>query len=732
MKTPCRAGIAGLLLALTASAASAQTPTPRPVLGGPLSVPLPLFPADNWWNQDVSAAPIDPRSAAMIAFVNNGTTPGRRLHPDFGGIADPATQSAYGIPYIVVGSGQPKKAVQFEYWDESDGVNMSTGVGFPFYPIPDEAITQPYWIEGGPPGNVDVGGDRHMLIIDKDNNHLYELFALHWDGVEWRAGSGAFFNMNTNNRRPEGWTSADAAGLAILPGLVRYDEVFGTSAILHAFRVTVRATNGHVYPGSHTACGACPMDALPMGARLRLKASKDLSGYTPEMRRIFQAMKTYGLIVADNGSDMYISGTHDTRWNNDVLNPAFRSLNASDFDVIQLGWRPTGPTPTPTSTPTPRPTSTPTATSAPTITPTPTATPIPTSTPTPRPRPAGPTVLVNGSSAPITVAPGVTVTVAVSGGPAFRHDWVGQYVSTAVHPGNPFLAWKYLNNTQVAPATGTSAASLTFAMPSAPGTYNFRFFQNDAYTLLATSPLVTVSGGPAPTATPTAVPGGPTVLVNGSSSPLTVALGATVNVAVSGGPAFRHDWVGQYVSTAVHPTNPFVAWKYLNNTQVAPAAGMSAATLTFVMSSAGTYNFRFFQNDGYTLLATSAAITVGGTAPTATPTPRPTPPAGAAVLVNGSAAPITVTRGASVTVAVSGGPALPLDWVGQYVSTAVHPGQPFLAWKYLSNTQAPPASGLASATLTFTMPTTPGSYNFRFFRDDGYVLLATSPTVTVP
>lgn len=150
------------------------------------------------------------------------------------------------------------------------------------------------------------------------------------------AGSGAFFDLTRNDRRPETWTSADAAGLAIVPGLVRYDEAFGAAEIGHAFRVTVRATNGYVYPASHRAGSAA--GALPMGARLRLKASKDLSGYRPEVQRIFRAMQRHGLIVADNGSDLYVSGTYDTRWDNGVLNPAFSSLAASDFDVITLGY----------------------------------------------------------------------------------------------------------------------------------------------------------------------------------------------------------------------------------------------------------------------------------------------------------------------------------------------------------------------------------------------------------
>jgi hypothetical protein len=304
-------------------------------LGGPLPGPLPLFPADNWWNADISAAPLDPNSSAYISFINNGSV--RRVHPDFGGDVSPGSVQNYGMPYVVVDGTTPKKSVTFQYSSESDGVNHTTGASFPFYPIPDEAITQPHWVEGGEPGNVDLrsSSDRHLLIVDRDNRHLYELYNVFYDGAQWRAGSGAFFDLVSNARRPDGWTSADAAGLAILPGLVRYDEVFGTGEIRHAFRVTVRATNGYVYPASHRA-GSQP-GALPMGARLRLKASRDLSGFTPEIQKIFRAMQRYGLIVADNGSDLYVTGTYDTRWNNSVLNPAFHALSANDFEVVRLG-----------------------------------------------------------------------------------------------------------------------------------------------------------------------------------------------------------------------------------------------------------------------------------------------------------------------------------------------------------------------------------------------------------
>jgi hypothetical protein len=315
-----------LLSATVAWAQPAQT-------GGALPA---LFPADNWWNTDISSAPVDPHSAGYIAFVGSDV----RLHPDFGGDSDPFPE-IYGMVYIVVPGTQPLVPVTFvEYGDESDAGAPGRPSG---YPIPDEAKTQAKWIEGGYPGNADPGGDRHMLIVDRDHHLLFELYHARWNTARsrWEAGSGAVFPLDSNLRRPAGWTSADAAGLAILPGLVRYDEAFGPGPIRHAFRFTVEASNGYAFPASHDAGGST--GALPMGGRLRLKAGKDISGYPPEVQKIFQAMKTYGLIVADNGTNLYITGTYDTRWNNDVLNPAFASLKASDFEVIQPGWKPSAP-----------------------------------------------------------------------------------------------------------------------------------------------------------------------------------------------------------------------------------------------------------------------------------------------------------------------------------------------------------------------------------------------------
>jgi hypothetical protein len=290
-----------------------------------------VFPVTNWWNLDISAAPVAPQSAAMINWISGrtggNTTATRTMHPDFG-------PPPYGIPYVVVDGTQPRVPVTWvAYGNQSD-----SGIpGLPGYPIPDEARTQPNYIEGAVAGGG-TSGDRHLLLIDRDRWVLYETYATRWNATQsrWEAQSGAIFNLNTNDRRPEGWTSADAAGLAIFPGLIRYDEVNGPSEITHAIRVTTRATNGYVWPASHTA--GSTSGAPPMGTRLRLKAGRDISGFPAQMQKIFRAMKKYGLIVADNGTDMYVTGTMDPRWNNGVLNPAFHALTADDFEVIELGW----------------------------------------------------------------------------------------------------------------------------------------------------------------------------------------------------------------------------------------------------------------------------------------------------------------------------------------------------------------------------------------------------------
>jgi hypothetical protein len=325
---PLRTGLFASVFVASVAVLSAALP---PALGGTLAGRS-VFPLNNWWNIDITSAPVDPNSAAYINFISGRTasnpTAKRKVHDDFG-------PSPYGIPYVVVSGDQPLVTPTWTaYGDESDNGAPGRPAG---YPIPDEAKTLPNYIEGAVPGGG-TSGDRHMLIVDRDHWLLFETAGTFWDAAlnRWDADCGAVFNLSTNDRRPAGWTSADAAGLAIFPGLVKYEEAFGTTDITHAFRVTVRATNGYVWPASHRA--GSTTGALPMGGRLRLKASKDLSGYPPEIQRIFRAMQRYGLIVADNGSDMYVTGMMDPRWDNNTLNPAFSSLTADDFDVIQLGW----------------------------------------------------------------------------------------------------------------------------------------------------------------------------------------------------------------------------------------------------------------------------------------------------------------------------------------------------------------------------------------------------------
>lgn len=324
------------LLLLGVAAASCSTTSPEdaelPVLNEELAGPI--FPSDNWWNLDVSTAPLDPASDDLIDWICDRGGPadpcGARLHPDFG-------PPPYGIPYIGVGGDQPLESVTFVlYGSQSDDGAPGRPAG---YPIPEAARREAGWIEGGVAGGGS-SGDRHLIVVERDRRLLFELWATRWnDGAgRWEAGSGAVFALDGNARRPEGWTSADAAGLAILPGLVKAHEVLSGDEIRHAFRVTVRDTDGLVWPASHEA-GDEP-GAPPMGTRLRLKAGVDVSGHPAEMRRVFDAMKRYGLIVADNGSDMYVQGTMDPRWDNDVLNPAFHGLRADDFEVIELGWRP--------------------------------------------------------------------------------------------------------------------------------------------------------------------------------------------------------------------------------------------------------------------------------------------------------------------------------------------------------------------------------------------------------
>lgn len=339
------AAASGLVVALIASPSEAQTSgcagAPAAVHCG--AVEVPLFPADNWWNVPVASAPLDPRSAAIIGWI--GTT--RGMHPDFGGDDTENPPAIYGMVHFSVPGTQPLVQVPFDYPD-SDAGAPGRPAG---YPIPPEAKTNVRWIEGGYAGNADVGGDKHMLIVDRDNRLLFELWDLRCEptgspSCSWAAGSGAAWSLEANARRTFGWTSADAAGLAILPGLVRYAEVYSGSPIAHAFRVTTRGVNGFVYPASHDATTSTNANAPALGTRLRLKSSFTISSYPSgataadraAMDRVVAAMKTYGLIVADTGSDMYVSGAYDTRWNNGIWNPFFAAVRAGDFEVVEQGW----------------------------------------------------------------------------------------------------------------------------------------------------------------------------------------------------------------------------------------------------------------------------------------------------------------------------------------------------------------------------------------------------------
>lgn len=306
------AGATAVLTAICLVSRSAPQKT-RPDLGANASLHgKRLFPADNAWNRDVSRDPADPNSDALIASIGLQ----KPLHPDFGTVWNGAP---IGIPYVVVSGAQAKQAVRFEYADESDAGP---------YPIPPNPP-----IEGGEKSD----GDRHILMLDRDNWKLYELFSAHRDGAGWRAGSGAIFDLKSNKQRPAGWTSADAAGLPILPGLVRYDEVVEEGEITHALRFTiVHSRRAYVAPATHFASRSNNPNLPPMGMRVRLKANVDVSGFPKEAQVILRALKKYGMIVADNGSDWFLSGAPDMRWNDDNLN-TLKRVRGRDFEVVKMG-----------------------------------------------------------------------------------------------------------------------------------------------------------------------------------------------------------------------------------------------------------------------------------------------------------------------------------------------------------------------------------------------------------
>ncbi|APR87643.1 hypothetical protein A7982_12992 [Minicystis rosea] len=271
--------------------------------GGVPSTACSVFPTDNWWNTDISKADVDPLSDAYIKSMGESVA----LHPDFG--------TEYGIPYQYVDSSVTKSPVTFDYDDESDPGP---------YPIPNDPL-------------IEDGGDRHILMIHSQECVLYELFAADHEADGWYAGSGAIWDLKKNSTRPAGWTSADAAGLPIFPGLARYEEA-SKGAINHALRFTASNTQAaYVAPASHHASDDTNPNLPPMGLRLRLKASVDISGASPQAKVVLAALKKYGMILADNGSNLYVSGAPDLQWDDDDLHWMQSHIHGSDFEAVKTG-----------------------------------------------------------------------------------------------------------------------------------------------------------------------------------------------------------------------------------------------------------------------------------------------------------------------------------------------------------------------------------------------------------
>lgn len=280
---------------------------------GPTVGRCPVFSDESAWNQDISDFPLHPDSDTFIESIGTDGT----LHPDFGTVWDGAP---IGIPYVVV-DAQPKVAIDFgDYAEESDPGP---------YPIPPDAP-----IEGG----TDSDGDRHVLVIDETDCTLYELYrGFPNDDGSWSADSGAVWPLEGNPSRPAGWTSADAAGLPIFPGLARYDEVVEAGEVLHALRFTVsRSQRAYVAPASHFASSSTDSSLPPMGLRLRMKADFDCTAMSAEVRVLCTGLKRFGMIVADNGSNWYVSGAPDSRWNDENLND-FKTIPGSAFEVVDTG-----------------------------------------------------------------------------------------------------------------------------------------------------------------------------------------------------------------------------------------------------------------------------------------------------------------------------------------------------------------------------------------------------------
>jgi hypothetical protein len=308
-----------LVVGLASSPVSAQRATGQPATDQRVSVrraPVPIagcpvFPADNYWNADVSRLPVALHSAAWMAHMSSD----RNLHPDFGPSGG-AQSTPYGIPITTVDASHATVPVTFEYASESDQVR---------YPLGPDTM-----IEGG----ATAGGDRHALVVDRSSCRLYETWATRTSGGRWYAGSGATWSLRSDALRPDGWTSADAAGLPILAGLLRYPEVEVNGRVSHAIRFTTDVTQRlHVWPARHDAGSTSSPDYPPMGARFRLKAGFPLTGYRPDTVVVLRAMKTYGLVLADNGSPWFFQGSADQRWPSGLLDQ-LKTIPASAFEAV--------------------------------------------------------------------------------------------------------------------------------------------------------------------------------------------------------------------------------------------------------------------------------------------------------------------------------------------------------------------------------------------------------------
>jgi hypothetical protein len=302
-----RAVAAGFtLVAPVALAISAQGAPARSLPGTPCSI----FPADNYWHTDVAKLPVDAHSKRWLSHM----APGTRLHPDFGPSYG-AQPVPYGIPYTVVAHDHPRVSVKFQYASESDRVR---------YPLGSDAK-----IEGG----RNASGDRHVLIVDKGSCRLFELFDVRHTATGWRAGSGATWSLRSDKLRPAGWTSADAAGLPILPGLLRLDEV-RAGHVDHAIRFTTDVTDRHyIWPARHQAGSVSNGSYPPMGARFRMKAGFPISSYRKDTQVVLRAMKHYGLVLADNGSPWYFQGTSEKGWPSGLLDE-LKQIPSSAFVAV--------------------------------------------------------------------------------------------------------------------------------------------------------------------------------------------------------------------------------------------------------------------------------------------------------------------------------------------------------------------------------------------------------------